>query len=226
MKTLAMIMAVAGLVLALATAAQAGFINVDFGTTAVYQGEGPAGAKGGTTWNRVDAVDTIYDLVDSAGNPTGATVKVPKSHLGTGPFMTTTAPQDNNALWSDSLATDYQHVGEIYFSGLPANSTFDVYLMGLGEEGAETQFTMVDAFGGDYGSVFGPATDGPITWSSPQNYIKLHATTYNDLFRVAFRTRNQVGGNSHVYGLQISPEPGTLAMLLLGLPFVMRRKRR
>ena len=211
--------AIAGLVFALAPAAQAAIIT-DPGVPAyrlVFVTSAGNGHSSTTTLAEYNGF--VADAVTAAGGDLaalgttwkciGSTVAVSaKSNTGTD----TTGGANDVPIYN--LAGDLVAAGnaELWDGGIDNAIGYDEYGVeqnfypdtGTAEDGTQSAFPFGHATTITYGRA--ALSDGGWILVGPQEYSALHARFY---------------GMSGVI-----PEPATMAMLLLGLPFVMRRKRR
>ena len=130
---------VAGLAAALcASAASAVVINVDFGYAGTYVGLGAAPDNvANTTWNYATTSTTSGFLNDSTG--TATTVQIGNDIAGQYAYGA------RNALMNDYVNTSYYDGAKTFtLTGLAANTSYDLYFYGVGDNDNGTSlFTVV-----------------------------------------------------------------------------------
>ena len=220
LKSMISFVAVAGLVFALAGTAQAGLISIDFDTpTGSYTGGTYSGAaamgSAGDTWNSVNVQTgvTSQALVDSSGGSTGVTLTRATSYDGSG-SADTMAGSTYDTLMRDN--THNNGVSGITLSGL-ADGTCDFWGYTPYGLGAMTLTSGVNTITGTEPGYF--ASNGTLAMAT--EYLQITVTGGS----LTISSTHRMSG----FQLVPIPEPSSMALLLLGLPFVglfAWRKRR
>ena len=240
-----MFAAVAGLVLALAPAAQAGTLSLidlgDSGGTGVG-GTPPSPDGNGNYWNQLakpQPPSNIANLQDSTGSLTGWGAAASGGNGDSGwVLVVAPAPFDIPEVYSDNHISGggggAGHQPLVYnFTGLNSSLPYDFTLWGERDSagyGLPSPHDPTDWANGDIQVTTGTAVGGP-SFTLLQSTLLTMTITPDGAGKVDFTAdwSATTGGNwlqIGVVSIEEVPEPASAALLLLGLPFVMRRKRR
>lgn len=229
----------------MASVANAQLFNIDLSATA--NPVGPAAAYGAAAgqpghWNNFQNPLGVFPLNDLGNLPTGVTMSLDGGGMGafTGPNSAATVAGTNaeNLLddgWDPGTGPDVNgNVGVITFAGL-APGSYSVYVYAIAPDDISFR-TGLEVVGGlpagpvNVGGALGAANsfdDLSAYPAAPTAYAVFTKTIGIAENLVINVTLPNIGGTNFatINGIQITPEPGSLALLVLGAGALIRRRR-
>jgi hypothetical protein len=201
----------------LAADASAEVINVQFrggaaSSYATYTGQGAYSDPGHNVWNGVNTTSdpgtsSATNLLNSAGVSTGVSVSVASAHPGNWTGNSVELLQHGVYLFDAWVPTSSFTV-----SGLTANSTYDFYVYACGDAGQGSAFTV-------NGTSYKTTGAQGSSLAADVNYVTFStkADTSGTVSVNWALNGSRWGALNAIQVVSAVPEPGTLAMLAVGL---------